>query len=221
MAPGLPGIALRYGITSPTIVGWLWVYFCLLSASVSVLFHFILNRYWLIVPCDRSFIWNEWTNLGENSSNLIACPCFSSYSVDTPYRQPLHHSLQSAFAPTTGALIGFRFLWMWTSTRCLKFLHLDVAGLSASAVGGGSVGDLFSECDRAAAIVQSRASYWYMNNSYDEIICSVATAWQYSGSVCAWSQHPGNSRETGRWRGIPCDMGSICSLWNLTPQSRH
>ena len=42
---------------------------------------------------------------------------------------------------------------MWTSTGRSKFLHLDVAGLSASAVGGGSVGDLLSECDRVAAMV--------------------------------------------------------------------
>jgi len=47
--------------------------------------------------------------------------------------------LGCAFAPTTGALIGFRFL----------------SGFSASAsiaVGGGSVGDLFSERDRAPAM---------------------------------------------------------------------
>lgn len=65
-------------------------------------------------------------------------------------------NLGCAFAPNTGALIGFRFLskrFPMSSQPTLRAGAL--AGLSGSApiaCGGGSVGDLFSERDRASAM---------------------------------------------------------------------
>ena len=67
-------------------------------------------------------------------------------------------SLGCAFAPNTNTLIAFRFLCEY---QCLyKLLVSDLqalisAGISGSApiaCGGGSVGDLFSEKDRASAM---------------------------------------------------------------------
>ncbi|TFK38130.1 multidrug resistance protein 4 [Crucibulum laeve] len=109
MAPGLPEIALKYNITNPTVTA-LTLSIFLLSFAIGPL---------ILAPLSEMY-GRTWV--------LHICNLFT-----------LAFSLGCAFAPNTGALIGFRFL----------------SGLSGSApiaCGGGSVGDLFSEKDRASAM---------------------------------------------------------------------
>lgn len=109
MAPGLPEVAEKYNITSPTVIAMTLSIF-LLSFAIGPLFLAPLSemygRTWVLHICNT-------ISIGFN----LGC----------------------AFAPNVNSLIGFRFL----------------AGLSGSApvaIGGGSVGDLFAEHDRAAAM---------------------------------------------------------------------
>ncbi|KAF8637929.1 hypothetical protein AX17_002550 [Amanita inopinata Kibby_2008] len=109
MAPGLPEVAKKYGITSITILA-LTLSIFLLSFAIAPL---------ILAPLSEIY-GRTWV---LHISNLFTM-CFS---------------LGCAFSPSTGSLIGFRFL----------------SGLSASApiaCGGGSIGDLFSERDRASAM---------------------------------------------------------------------
>ena len=70
----------------------------------------------------------------------------------------LAFSLGCAFAPNTGSFIAFRFLGK-VYREIVNFIHHIhsrlLAGFSGSApvgIGGGSIGDLFSERDRASAM---------------------------------------------------------------------
>ncbi|KII94683.1 hypothetical protein PLICRDRAFT_33499 [Plicaturopsis crispa FD-325 SS-3] len=109
MAPGLPDIALHYGITNETIVP-LTLSIFLLSFALGPL---------ILAPLSEMY-GRTWV-LHIGNILLIA------------------FNLGCAFAPTTGALIGFRFL-------------AGFAGSAPIAIGGGSIGDLFSERDRASAM---------------------------------------------------------------------
>ncbi|KAF8068729.1 major facilitator superfamily domain-containing protein [Lyophyllum atratum] len=109
MAPGLEEVALRYGITSTTIIA-LTLSIYLLSFALGPL---------ILAPLSEMYGRTWVLHIG----NLFS----------------LAFTLGCAFSPNTGALIGFRFL----------------AGFSGSApvaCGGGSIGDLFSERDRASAM---------------------------------------------------------------------
>ncbi len=68
----------------------------------------------------------------------------------------LGFSLGCAWSPTVGSLIAFRFLSKILFKLCSTFVTDDrSAGFSGSApiaIGGGVVGDLFSERDRASAM---------------------------------------------------------------------
>ncbi|KAA1466239.1 multidrug resistance protein 4 [Dentipellis sp. KUC8613] len=109
MAPALPDIAEHYGITSETIVAMTLSIF-LLSFAISPLFYAPLSELY----------GRKWV---LHISNLLF----------------LAFNLGCAFAPSTGALIGFRFLCGWV-------------GSAPIACGGGVIGDLFSERDRATAM---------------------------------------------------------------------
>ncbi|KAF9482294.1 multidrug resistance protein 4 [Pholiota conissans] len=109
MAPGIPEIAVKYGITSPTIAALTLCIF-LLSFAIGPL---------ILAPLSEMY--------GRTWVLHIA-------NVFT-----LGFSLGCAFAPSTGALIAFRFL-------------SGFSGSAPIAIGGGSVGDLFSERDRASAM---------------------------------------------------------------------
>ncbi|KAL0960065.1 hypothetical protein HGRIS_011713 [Hohenbuehelia grisea] len=109
MAPGLPEVALKYGVTDSTI----------LALTLSIfLVSFALGP---LVLAPLSEIHGRTWVLHINNLFSIA------------------FNIGCAFSPTVGSLIGFRFL----------------AGLSGSApiaCGAGSIGDLFSERDRASAM---------------------------------------------------------------------
>ncbi|KAF9073047.1 multidrug resistance protein 4 [Rhodocollybia butyracea] len=109
MAPGLPDLAIKYGVTSDTLI----------SLMLSVfLITFALGP--LILAPLSEIYGRTWV--------LHAGAFFT-----------LAFNLGCAFAPTAGSFIGFRTL----------------SGFSASApiaCGGGSVGDVFSERDRAFAM---------------------------------------------------------------------
>ncbi|KAF8800563.1 multidrug resistance protein 4 [Phlegmacium glaucopus] len=109
MAPGLPEVASKYGITNTTLIA-LTLSIFLISFGLGPL---------LLAPVSEMYGRTWVLHIGNFMSAAFSLGC--------------------AFAPTTGALIGFRFL----------------SGLSGSApiaVGGGSIGDLFSERDRASAM---------------------------------------------------------------------
>ncbi|KAJ7432311.1 major facilitator superfamily domain-containing protein [Mycena galericulata] len=108
MAPGLPDVAIKYGITNETIIAMTLSIF-LISFAIGPLF---------LAPLSEMY-----GRYVLNISNIFT----------------IGFNLGCAFAPTTGALLVFRFL----------------AGFSGSApiaCGGGVVSDLFSERDRAAAM---------------------------------------------------------------------
>ncbi|KDQ31851.1 hypothetical protein PLEOSDRAFT_48881 [Pleurotus ostreatus PC15] len=109
MAPGLPEVAIRYGITDSTTLAMTLSIF-LLSFALGPL---------ILAPLSEIYGRTWILHIGNLFSIAFNFGC--------------------AFAPNTGALIGFRFL----------------SGLSGSApiaIGGGSIGDLFSERDRASAM---------------------------------------------------------------------
>ncbi|KDR80330.1 hypothetical protein GALMADRAFT_62622 [Galerina marginata CBS 339.88] len=109
MAPGIPDIALKYHITNPTVAA-LTLSIFLLSFAIGPL---------ALAPLSEMYGRSWVLHIG----NIFT----------------MGFSLGCAFAPTTGALIGFRFL----------------SGLSGSApiaVGAGSVGDVFAAKDRASAM---------------------------------------------------------------------
>ena len=67
----------------------------------------------------------------------------------------LAFSLGCAFAPNTGALLTFRLLGKLEDEKRICLHSRILAGLSGGApvgIGGGSVGDLFSERDRGSAM---------------------------------------------------------------------
>ncbi|KAJ7639390.1 major facilitator superfamily domain-containing protein [Roridomyces roridus] len=109
MAPGLPEIAIKYGITNQTLIAMTLSIF-LISFAIGPLF---------MAPLSEMY-GRRWV--------LHIAAVFT-----------LGFNLGCAFSPTTGSMLGFRFL----------------AGFSGSApiaIGGGVVSDLFSERDRAAAM---------------------------------------------------------------------
>ncbi|KAG6916740.1 hypothetical protein DXG01_005560 [Tephrocybe rancida] len=109
MAPGLEEVAIQYHITSTTVAA-LTLSIYLLSFALGPL---------VLAPVSEMYGRTWVLHIG----NLFS----------------LAFTLGCAFAPTTGALIGFRFL----------------AGFSGSApiaCGGGIIGDLFSDRDRASAM---------------------------------------------------------------------
>ncbi|KAF8800960.1 MFS general substrate transporter [Phlegmacium glaucopus] len=109
MAPGLPEIATKYGITNPSVIA--------LTLSIFLL-AFALGPL-VLAPLSEMYGRTWVLHIG----NLLT----------------MGLSLGCAFAPTTEALIGFRFL-------------SGLSGGAPIAVGGGLVGDLFSERDRASAM---------------------------------------------------------------------
>ncbi|KAF8800562.1 MFS general substrate transporter [Phlegmacium glaucopus] len=102
MAPGLPEVASKYGITNTTLIA-LTLSIFMIPYGLGVEMY---GRTWVL-------------HIGNFMSAAFSLGC--------------------AFAPTTGALIGFRFL-------------SGISGSAPIAVGGGSIGDLFSERDRASAM---------------------------------------------------------------------
>ncbi|KAJ7368886.1 major facilitator superfamily domain-containing protein [Mycena albidolilacea] len=109
MAPGLPDVAIKYHITNDTIIA-LTLSIFLISFGIAPLF---------LAPLSEMYGRRWVLNIG----NLVT----------------IAFSLGCAFAPTTGALLAFRFL-------------SGVSGSAPIACGGGVVSDLFSERDRAAAM---------------------------------------------------------------------
>ncbi|KAH0840060.1 major facilitator superfamily domain-containing protein [Lanmaoa asiatica] len=109
MAPGLPDLAIKYGITNPTILA-LTLSIFLLSFAIGPLFMSPLSEMY-----GRTWV--------MHISNLVFL-CFN---------------LGCALAPTTNSFIAFRFL-------------SGFAGSAPLAIGGGSIGDLFAEKDRASAM---------------------------------------------------------------------
>ncbi|KAF8155763.1 multidrug resistance protein 4 [Crassisporium funariophilum] len=109
MAPGLPEIALKYGITDTTVLALTLCIF-LLSFAIGPL---------ILAPMSEMYGRTWILHIG----NLFT----------------LAFSFGCAFAPNTGALIGFRFL-------------SGLAGSAPIACGAGSIGDLFAERDRASAM---------------------------------------------------------------------
>jgi hypothetical protein len=96
------------------------------------------------------------------SSNSQTTVSYSAYHWSSPV-QVLHisnlftlaFSLGCAFAPNTGALIGFRFLCECSPSTSKSLPQLALAGFTGSApiaCDGGSVGDLFAAQDRASAM---------------------------------------------------------------------
>ncbi|KAF9052189.1 multidrug resistance protein 4 [Hymenopellis radicata] len=109
MAPGLPEIAEKYGVTD-TVTTALILSVFLISFAIGPLF---------LAPLSEMYGRTWVLHIGNVFSLIFSLGC--------------------AFSPNTGALIAFRFL----------------AGFSGSAplaCGGGSVGDLFSERERATAM---------------------------------------------------------------------
>ncbi|KAL6309751.1 multidrug resistance protein 4 [Sparassis latifolia] len=109
MASALPDIAIHYHITSPTIVAMTLSIF-LLSFALGPLFFAPISEIY-----GRTWVYHI--------TNLLV----------------LAFSFGCAYAPTTGALIGFRLL-------------SGFFGSAPIAIGGGTVSDLFSERDRASAM---------------------------------------------------------------------
>lgn len=109
IAPALPNIAEKYGITNPTVLA-LTLSIFLLSFAFGPLF---------IAPLSEMY-GRTWV---YHINNLVF----------------LAFNLACGFAPTGASLIGFRFLAGWT-------------GATPLAIGGGTVGDLFSERERAGAM---------------------------------------------------------------------
>ncbi|KAJ7462124.1 multidrug resistance protein 4 [Mycena latifolia] len=109
MAPGLPEVAVKYGITNETIVAMTLSIF-LISFAFGPLF---------LAPASEMY-GRRWV---LNICNLIS----------------IGFNIGCAFAPNTGALLGFRFL-------------VGFSGSAPIACGGGVISDLFSERDRAAAM---------------------------------------------------------------------
>ncbi|KIJ70225.1 hypothetical protein HYDPIDRAFT_104912 [Hydnomerulius pinastri MD-312] len=109
MAPGLPDLAMKYGITNPTIIALTLSVF-LISFAIGPLFLAPLSemygRVWVL-----------------HIGNLFF----------------LVFNLGCALAPNTNSFIAFRFL-------------SGFAGSAPIACGGGCIGDLFSERDRASAM---------------------------------------------------------------------
>ncbi|PPQ86651.1 hypothetical protein CVT25_006835 [Psilocybe cyanescens] len=109
MAPGIPDLVMKYGITSTTIAA-LTLSIFLLSFAIGPL---------ILAPLSEMYGRTWILHIG----NLFT----------------IAFSLGCAFAPTTGAFIGFRFL-------------SGFSGSAPIACGGGSVGDLFAAKDRASAM---------------------------------------------------------------------
>ncbi|KAH7924032.1 MFS general substrate transporter [Leucogyrophana mollusca] len=109
MAPGLPDLAIKYGITNPTLIG-LTLSIFLLSFAIGPLFLAPLSemygRVWVL-----------------HIGNIVF----------------LAFNLGCALSQTSSAFIVFRFL-------------SGFAGSAPIACGGGVIGDLFSERDRASAM---------------------------------------------------------------------
>ncbi|KAJ7817769.1 major facilitator superfamily domain-containing protein, partial [Mycena olivaceomarginata] len=108
MAPGLPQIAIKYGITNETIIAMTLSIF-LLSFAIAPLF---------LAPLSEMY-----GRCVLHIGNLCT----------------IAFNLGCAFAPTTGSLLGFRFL-------------VGLSGSAPIACGGGVITDLFSERDRGAAM---------------------------------------------------------------------
>ncbi|KAL1746272.1 major facilitator superfamily domain-containing protein [Schizophyllum fasciatum] len=109
MAPGLQEIALKYSITNSTVLA--------LTLSIFVL---ALALGPLVLGPLSEIYGRTWV---MHIANIFS----------------LAFNLGCAFAPTTGSLIGLRFL-------------SGLAGSAPIAIGGGSISDLFSDRDRGAAM---------------------------------------------------------------------
>ncbi|KAJ7588113.1 major facilitator superfamily domain-containing protein [Mycena floridula] len=109
MAPSLPEIATMYDIHSSSIVALTLSVF-LISFAIGPLF---------LAPLSEMYGRTWVLHIGNILSVIFNLGC--------------------AFSPTTGVLIGMRFL-------------TGFAGSAPIACGGGSIGDLFSERDRASAM---------------------------------------------------------------------
>ncbi|KAF8644914.1 hypothetical protein AX16_008197 [Volvariella volvacea WC 439] len=109
MAPGLPEIAVQFGITNQTVVA-LTLSIFLISFALAPL---------VLAPLSEMYGRTWILHIG----NLLS----------------LAFNLGCAYAPDTGTLLGMRFL-------------TGMSGAAPIAIGGGSIGDLFSEKDRASAM---------------------------------------------------------------------
>ncbi|KAJ3828255.1 major facilitator superfamily domain-containing protein [Lentinula raphanica] len=109
LAPGLPDIATRYGVTSTTETSLMLSVF-LVSFALGPL---------ILAPLSEMYGRTWILHFGTFFSLAFNIGC--------------------AFAPNAGAFIGFRFL-------------NGFSGSAPIACGGGSIGDLFSERDRASAM---------------------------------------------------------------------
>ncbi|KAJ8503481.1 hypothetical protein ONZ45_g10830 [Pleurotus djamor] len=109
MAPGLPEVAMNFGITDQTVLA-LTLSIFLLSFALGPL---------ILAPLSEIY-GRTWV---LHIANLLT----------------IGFSLGCAFAPNTGTLIVFRLL-------------SGFSGSAPIAIGGGSIGDLFSERDRASAM---------------------------------------------------------------------
>ncbi|KAL4251166.1 MFS transporter superfamily protein [Abortiporus biennis] len=109
MAPALPEIGQHYHLTSPTVIS-LTLSIFLITFAIGPLFLAPLSEIY-----GRTWVFHI--------SNIFS----------------LAFNLACGFAPTTGALIGFRIL-------------SGFVGAAPIAIGGGTVSDLFSERDRATAM---------------------------------------------------------------------
>ncbi|KAF9811719.1 hypothetical protein IEO21_06475 [Rhodonia placenta] len=109
MAPGLPDISTHYGITSSTIQA-LTLSIFLLSFAIGPLFFGPLSEMY-----GRAWV--------LHLSNILL----------------LGANIGCAFAPNTGALIGFRFLAGW-------------GGSASVGIGGSVVSDIFAPADRGSAM---------------------------------------------------------------------
>ena len=116
MAPGLPEIAEKYGIQSATVVALtLSIFLLSFAIGVSVILFAISStstERLIIAPFSGASIRNVWTNLGEHRCDFIAYSRFhAAFKVlHISNLLTVGFSLGCAYAPTTGALIGFRFL---------------------------------------------------------------------------------------------------------------
>jgi hypothetical protein len=131
-----------------------------------IIITFILNPFssflTIIAPFLCTSIGNVWSNLGEASSSILKPSFFFTSSFQVLHIGNLAliaFSLGCAFAPTTGVLIGLRFMCMSLDHFQLAFqilkYYLNVGGLAGSTgigIGAGSISDMFSEHDRAGAM---------------------------------------------------------------------
>lgn len=179
MAPGLPEIATRYNISNPTIVA--------LTLSIYLL-AFVFSPF-LVGPLSEIYGRNWVLHL----SNLFF----------------MVFVLASVFAPTAGALIGFRFLGTHFITLAspnspTEFIQAGLGGCTPVVIGGGSVSDMFDSRERGTAM-----SVFTMGPLVGPILGPTI------GKLSLLTSHIRNYSSPERRGGFPkhrCSMG-VCSSY--------